>query len=152
MRSDRRRLQATRAAAEAARRAAIHRNAMSLSLLPARSRLRAALLASVCLGAFAALTPSSAQTIDGTWLGGGAPVTNEWTQGNNWSSNPDVPDRWRRSRTTRPDLGHDLSPDLDWHDSVHVWRTDVFLRRQFRALRNQWRRRRQQFRVRAEFH
>ncbi len=56
------------------------------------SRLRAALLASVCLGAFAALTPSSAQTIDGTWLGGGAPVTNEWTQGNNWSSNPDVPD------------------------------------------------------------
>jgi autotransporter-associated beta strand protein/T5SS/PEP-CTERM-associated repeat protein len=92
MRSYQWRSQATRAVAEAARRAAIHRSAMPLWLLPARSRLRAALLASVCLGAFAALTPSSAQTIDGTWLGGGAPVTNEWTQGNNWSSNPDVPD------------------------------------------------------------
>jgi autotransporter-associated beta strand protein/T5SS/PEP-CTERM-associated repeat protein len=66
---------------------------MTTSLLPAQGGLRAVLLASVWVGAFAALTPSSAQTIDGTWLGGGAPVINEWTQGNNWSSNPDVPDR-----------------------------------------------------------
>ena len=66
---------------------------MPFSLLPARPGLRAVLLASVWVGAFAVLSPSSAQTIDGTWLGGGAPVTNRWTQGNNWSSNPDVPDR-----------------------------------------------------------
>jgi autotransporter-associated beta strand protein/T5SS/PEP-CTERM-associated repeat protein len=93
MRSYRRRSQATRAAALAARCAAIHYTAMPTSLLPARPGLRAVLLASVWIGAFAALTPSSAQTIDGTWLGGGVPVINEWTQGNNWSSNPDVPDR-----------------------------------------------------------
>jgi autotransporter-associated beta strand protein/T5SS/PEP-CTERM-associated repeat protein len=93
MRSYRWRSQAARAAAPAARCAAIHRSAMPFSLLPARPGLRAVLLASVWVGAFAVLSPSSAQTIDGTWLGGGAPVTNRWTQGNNWSSNPDVPDR-----------------------------------------------------------
>src|SRR5262249_21119741 len=44
------------------------------------------------LGALAILVPDAEAATDGTWLGGGAPVTNEWTQGNNWSSNPDVPD------------------------------------------------------------
>jgi autotransporter-associated beta strand protein/T5SS/PEP-CTERM-associated repeat protein len=93
MRTDRSRSQATRAAAQAVPGAAIHHPAMPSPLLPARPGLRAVLLASVWVAAFAVLTPSSAQTIDGTWLGGGAPVTNKWTQGNNWSSNPDVPDR-----------------------------------------------------------
>ncbi len=39
------------------------------------------------LGALAVFAPNAAQAqTDGTWIGGGAPVSNEWTQGNNWSS------------------------------------------------------------------
>jgi autotransporter-associated beta strand protein len=91
MRSYQWRSQATRAAAPAAPGAAIHHTAVPTSLV--RPGLRAVLLASVWVGASAMLTPSSAQTVDGTWVGGGAPVTNEWTQGNNWSSSPTVPDR-----------------------------------------------------------
>jgi T5SS/PEP-CTERM-associated repeat protein len=53
---------------------------------------RAALLGSVWLGALAVFAPNAAQATDGTWIGGGAPVSNEWTQGNNWSSSPLVPD------------------------------------------------------------
>jgi T5SS/PEP-CTERM-associated repeat protein len=53
---------------------------------------RAALLGSVWLGALALFAPNAAQATDGTWIGGGAPVSNEWTQGNNWSSSPLVPD------------------------------------------------------------
>jgi hypothetical protein len=49
---------------------------------------RAALLGSVWLGALAAFAPNAAQATDGTWIGGGAPVSNEWTQGNNWNSTP----------------------------------------------------------------
>jgi len=45
------------------------------------------LLGSVWLGALAVFAPNAAQAqTDGTWIGGGAPVSNEWTQGNNWSS------------------------------------------------------------------
>jgi hypothetical protein len=41
----------------------------------------------VWLGALAVFAPNAAQAqTDGTWIGGGAPVSNEWTQGNNWSS------------------------------------------------------------------
>src|SRR5262249_61899676 len=32
--------------------------------------------------------PNAAQATDGTWIGNGAPVSNEWTQGNNWNSTP----------------------------------------------------------------
>jgi autotransporter-associated beta strand protein/T5SS/PEP-CTERM-associated repeat protein len=53
---------------------------------------RAALLGSVWLGALAILAPNTAHAVDGTWIGDGAPVFNEWTQGDNWSSNPLVPD------------------------------------------------------------
>jgi autotransporter-associated beta strand protein len=49
---------------------------------------RAALLAGVSLLALVALAPSAAQAVDGTWTGPAA----EWTDGTNWSSNPDVPD------------------------------------------------------------
>jgi fibronectin-binding autotransporter adhesin len=51
----------------------------------ARTLPRAALLAGVSL---IALAPSVAHAVDGTWTGPGA----EWTDGNNWSSTPDVPD------------------------------------------------------------
>src|SRR5262245_29251260 len=91
MRSDWCRSQATRARAPAVPGAAIHHSAMPIPLLPARSGLRTALLASVCVSALAVSVPATAQ-VSGTWVGGGAPVTNEWTQGNNWSSNPTVPD------------------------------------------------------------
>ncbi len=89
MRSYRWRSQAARAAAPAARCAAIHRTAIATSL--PRAGLRAALLASVCLGALAILTPGVAYATDGTWI---APPPNpeEWTQGTNWSSSPTVPD------------------------------------------------------------
>jgi autotransporter-associated beta strand protein/T5SS/PEP-CTERM-associated repeat protein len=49
---------------------------------------RAALLGSVWLGALAVFAPNAAQATDGTWIGNGAPVSNEWTQGNNWNSTP----------------------------------------------------------------
>jgi autotransporter-associated beta strand protein/T5SS/PEP-CTERM-associated repeat protein len=90
MRSYRRRSQATRAAAEAARCAAIHHTAMPTSLRPARAGLRATLLASVWVGALGMSVPATAQ-VSGTWT---APPPNpkEWTLGTNWSSNPDVPD------------------------------------------------------------
>ena len=60
---------------------------------PAPSALRtwSALLAGVSLAALATLTPYPAHAVDGTWTGGGAPVPNEWTQDNNWSS-ATVPD------------------------------------------------------------
>jgi hypothetical protein len=48
----------------------------------------AALLAGVSLATLATLMSSAAQAVDGTWSGPGA----EWTDGTNWSSNPDVPD------------------------------------------------------------
>src|SRR5262249_11539067 len=48
---------------------------------------RVALLAGVSLAALATLTPV-AHAVDGTWTGPAA----EWTDGTNWSSNPDVPD------------------------------------------------------------
>jgi outer membrane autotransporter protein len=48
---------------------------------------RVALLAGVSLAALATLTPV-AHAVDGTWTGSAA----EWTDGTNWSSNPDVPD------------------------------------------------------------
>jgi len=43
------------------------------------------LLASTCLAAI------EAHAADGTWLGGGAPSATEWTQANNWTSNPSLP-------------------------------------------------------------
>src|SRR5262245_23391525 len=49
---------------------------------------RRALLGGVWLGALAMLAPDAAHAVDGTWQGGG----NQWTNGANWSSNPDVPD------------------------------------------------------------
>src|SRR5215468_9655056 len=56
---------------------------------PARGRTlpRLALLAGVSLAALATLA-SVAHAVDGTWTGPAA----EWTDGTNWSSNPDVPD------------------------------------------------------------
>ena len=89
MRSFRSRWQATRAAAPGAPRAAIRGGAIRTAPLAARVAFsRAALLGSVWLGALAISVPSLAQPVDGTWLGGGAPVSNEWTQGNNWNSTP----------------------------------------------------------------
>jgi autotransporter-associated beta strand protein len=46
-------------------------------------RIRAGLMAGVCLGAV------SAHATDGTWLA--APATSDWTTGNNWTSSPVVP-------------------------------------------------------------
>src|SRR5262245_17481333 len=55
----------------------------------ARTLRRAALLAGVSCAALAVLAPSAVYAqVDGTWQGPG----NEWTDGTNWSSNPDVPD------------------------------------------------------------
>jgi autotransporter-associated beta strand protein/T5SS/PEP-CTERM-associated repeat protein len=86
------RSQATRAAAPASPRAAHRDSAIRFVTASAPSaRSRAALLGSVWLGALAMVAPATAQ-VSGTWTGGGAPVANEWTQGNNWSSNPNVPD------------------------------------------------------------
>jgi hypothetical protein len=87
MRSDRWRTQATRAAAQTVPGAAIHPSAMPTSLLPARRGLRAALLASVWVGASAMSVPANAQ-VSGIWTGPGT----EWTTGTNWSSSPTVPD------------------------------------------------------------
>jgi autotransporter-associated beta strand protein len=55
------------------------------------ARMCRALLASVSLAALATLAPHAAHATDGAWTGGGAPVPNEWTQGNNWTP-PVVPD------------------------------------------------------------
>jgi autotransporter-associated beta strand protein/T5SS/PEP-CTERM-associated repeat protein len=93
MRSYRWRLEAARAAAPAAPSAALRDGAIQITTRSTPAALsRAALLGSVWLGALAMLAPSPAHAVDGTWTGGGAPVPNEWTQGNNWSSNPTVPD------------------------------------------------------------
>src|SRR5215475_13447347 len=89
MRSYRWRSQTTRAAAPAAPRAALRDSAIRIATTSALSaRSRAALLGSVWLGALAVFGPNAAQATDGTWIGGGAPVSNEWTQGNNWNSTP----------------------------------------------------------------
>src|SRR5262249_19710921 len=81
--------QATRAATSAAPRAALRGSAIRYAPPAARPALsRAALLGSVWLGALAVFAPNAAQATDGTWIGNGAPVSNEWTQGNNWKSTP----------------------------------------------------------------
>src|SRR5262245_41358167 len=86
MRSYRRRSQATRAAAP---RGAIRGGAIRIATTsPPAARSRAALLGSIWLGALAMFAPNAAQATDGTWIGNGAPVSNEWFQGNNWNSTP----------------------------------------------------------------
>ena len=51
---------------------------------------RAALLAGVSCAALAVLGSGGVYAqVDGTWSGPG----NEWTDGTNWSSNPDAPQR-----------------------------------------------------------
>jgi len=70
--------------------------ACSVSLLTAASaspaaRTWPALLTGVFVAALATVAPDVAHAVDGTWTGGGAPVPNEWTQDNNWSS-ATVPD------------------------------------------------------------
>src|SRR5215472_6356681 len=81
--------QATRAATSAAPRAALRGSAIRYAPPAARPALsRAALLGSVWLGALSVFAPNAAQATDGTWIGNGAPVSNEWTQGNNWNSTP----------------------------------------------------------------
>jgi hypothetical protein len=72
-----------------AERAAGRDSAIWIAATPAPSALRAALLGSVWLGALAVFAPNAAQAqTDGTWIGGGTPVSNEWFQGNNWNSTP----------------------------------------------------------------
>jgi autotransporter-associated beta strand protein/T5SS/PEP-CTERM-associated repeat protein len=90
MRSYQWRSQAACAGALAVRDAAFHHSAITTSPRPARAGLRATLLASVWAGALGMSAPATAQ-VSGTWT---APLPNpqEWTQGTNWSSNPDVPD------------------------------------------------------------
>jgi len=86
MRSYRPRSQATRAAAP---RGAIRGGAIRIATTsPPAARSRAALLGSIWLGALAMFAPNAAQATDGTWIGNGAPVSNEWFQGNNWNSTP----------------------------------------------------------------
>jgi fibronectin-binding autotransporter adhesin len=63
----------------------------AIAVTDATPRRAAGLLAGVSLAALATLAPDVAHAVDGTWTGGGAPVRNEWTQGNNWSS-ATVPD------------------------------------------------------------
>jgi autotransporter-associated beta strand protein len=66
-------------------------SAIASELAAARARsaaTRTALLGGVWLGALAMLALDAAHAVDGTWQGGG----NVWTNGANWSSNPDVPD------------------------------------------------------------
>jgi len=58
---------------------------------PSAVRTWPALLAGVSLAALGTLAPDAAHAVDGTWTGGGAPVPNEWTQDNNWST-ATVPD------------------------------------------------------------
>jgi hypothetical protein len=45
-----------------------------------------------------------ARAVDGTWIGGGAPVLNEWNQGNNWNSVPanTIPDNTAIFTTVPP--------------------------------------------------
>src|SRR5262245_5621043 len=82
MRSDRWRLQATRAAAPAVPGAGIRRSAMRTGALVARPALRrAALLGSVCLSAVAILVPNAAHTQDATWNG----ATSDWNTPGNWT-------------------------------------------------------------------
>src|SRR5262249_33007408 len=70
-------------------RAALRGSAIRNAPAAARSAFsRAALLGSVWLGALAVFAPNAAYATDGTWIGGGAPVSNEWFQGNNWNSTP----------------------------------------------------------------
>jgi len=89
MRSYRWRSLPTHAAAPAAPRDAIRGSAIRIATTSAPSaRSRAALLGSVWLGALVVFGPNAAQATDGTWIGGGAPVSNEWFQGNNWNSTP----------------------------------------------------------------
>jgi hypothetical protein len=64
---------------------------VAVVLTAATPRRAAELLAGVSLAALAMLAPDVAHAVDGTWTGGGAPIPNEWTQGNNWSS-ATVPD------------------------------------------------------------
>jgi len=69
-------------------------NALQLPEPPVRNapwRVRSSLLATTVLLASTALGTISAHAIDGTWIGGGG-VPNEWVEGDNWSSNPVVPD------------------------------------------------------------
>src|SRR6516165_774368 len=65
------------------------RRSGGLSSAPARGGTlpRVALLTCVSFAALATLAPL-AHAVDGTWTGPAA----EWTDGTNWSSNPDVPD------------------------------------------------------------
>jgi autotransporter-associated beta strand protein len=93
MRSDRSRSQATRAAAAAPFEVANREATLPALRRRASATLRPVLLANVCLASLAMLTPGAAQTVDGTWTGGVAPLPNEWTQGTNWTSSPTVPDR-----------------------------------------------------------
>ena len=68
-------------------------NALRLPEPPVRNaprRVRSSLLATTVLLASTALGTISAHAVDGTWVGGGG-VPNEWTEGDNWSSNPVVP-------------------------------------------------------------
>ena len=58
--------------------------------MPAPLALRAALLASVWLGALALLAPDTARATDATWIAP-SPNPGEWTQGTNWSPSS-VPD------------------------------------------------------------
>jgi hypothetical protein len=51
-----------------------------------KGRLRAHLSATTAVAALLAATSSYAQ--DASWTGGGAPVANEWSQGNNWTPPP----------------------------------------------------------------
>jgi autotransporter-associated beta strand protein len=59
--------------------------------LPVRQRrnCRAALLATTALVAVAALLPGAARAVDATWLA--IPFTNNFNDGNNWTSAPTVP-------------------------------------------------------------
>jgi T5SS/PEP-CTERM-associated repeat protein len=82
MRSYRGRLEAARAAAPAAPRAAIGDSAMQIAAtsVPAVRSL-AALLASLCFSAVATLVPNVAHTQDATWIG----ATTDWNTTTNWT-------------------------------------------------------------------
>src|SRR5260370_22904256 len=89
MRSYRWRLEAARAAAPAAPSAALRAGAIQITTRSTPAALsRAALLGSVWLGALTVFAPDAVQATDGTWIGGGAPISDEWTQGNNSNSTP----------------------------------------------------------------
>jgi hypothetical protein len=82
MRSYQWRLEATRAAAPAAPRAAIGDSAMQIAAtsVPAIRSL-AALLASLCFSAVATLVPNVAHPQDATWIG----ATTDWNTDTNWT-------------------------------------------------------------------